>query len=139
MDKIKFTTNVKIIKNGEIVKNVTNTIVNAGLAALSGLLLLDIGGTAFDYLAIGTGSSAVTAADTTLGTESYRVAGTGTQQTSSVANDTARLTGSFSITGTHAITEAGILNAASTGTLLNRTVFSAVNVNSGDTLEIQWT
>jgi hypothetical protein len=42
-------------------------------------------------------------------------------------------------TGTGAITEAGILNAGTAGTMLCRTVFSVVNKDAGDTLSITWT
>jgi len=36
------------------------------------------------------------------------------------------------------VTESGVLNDASTGTLLARQVFSAINVASGDSLQITW-
>lgn len=127
-----------IIKNDEVVKEMHNLIVNAGLAEMSGLLLTDVGGTAFDYIAIGVGTTAADAADTTLETESMREAGTGTQTTTTVTDDTAHLEASFSIGSTLAITEAGILNAASVGTLLNRQTFTAINVVDGDTITIKW-
>jgi len=41
-------------------------------------------------------------------------------------------------TGTGAITEAGILNAASAGTLLCRTTFPVVNKAAGDSIAITW-
>jgi hypothetical protein len=41
-------------------------------------------------------------------------------------------------TGTGAITEAGIFNASSAGTLLCRTVFSVINKGALDTLVITW-
>lgn len=40
--------------------------------------------------------------------------------------------------GTGAITEAGILNAASSGTMLCRTVFSVVNKGADDSMSITW-
>jgi len=42
-------------------------------------------------------------------------------------------------TGSGAITEAGVLNAASSGTLLCRTVFSVVNKGASDSMTITWT
>ena len=42
-------------------------------------------------------------------------------------------------TGTGAVTEAGILNASSSGTLLCRTEFSVVNKGSADSMTITWT
>ena len=41
-------------------------------------------------------------------------------------------------TGTGALTEAGILNAASTGNMLCRTVFGIVTKTSSDTVIITW-
>ena len=42
-------------------------------------------------------------------------------------------------TGTGAVTEAGILNASSSGDLLCRTVFSVVNKGASDSMTITWT
>lgn len=138
MEKTKITGRFRIFKNGELVVDKENLITNVGLAEMSGLLLTDIGGTAFDYIAIGEGVTAANATDTTLETESMREAGTGTQVTTSVANDTAHLESTFNIITTLAITESGILNAASNGDLLNRQTFAAVNVVNTDTLIIKW-
>ena len=41
--------------------------------------------------------------------------------------------------GTGAITEAGIFNAASSGTMLCRTVFSVINKGILDSMVITWT
>ena len=41
--------------------------------------------------------------------------------------------------GTGAVTEAGIFNAASSGTMLCRTVFAVVNKGADDTMSITWT
>ena len=136
--QVKMKGRFTILKNGVVVRQVENLITNAGFAAMSGLLLVDISETAFDYIAIGTGTTAANVADTTLETESMREAGTGTQTTTTVTNDTAHLESTFNITSTLAITESGILNAASSGIMLNRTVFSAVNVINGDTIVIKW-
>ena len=125
--KLKLKGNVTIIVNDKVVKKIQNLIVNGGLAEMSGLLLSDIGGTAFDYIAIGIGTTGATVTDTTLETESMRVAGTGTQTTTIVTDDTAHLESTFNIVSTLAITESGILNAASSGTMLNRTTFTAIN------------
>jgi len=117
-------------------KEVTNTIMNAGLAEVSGLILNDIGGNAFDYLALGTGTTAPTATQTTLVAEKYRSAGTGSQTTTTVSNDTAQLTTSIAMTASDDLTEVGILNSSSTGDLLARTTYSAVTVADGDTVNL---
>ena len=41
--------------------------------------------------------------------------------------------------GTGAITEAGVFNASSGGTMLCRTVFSVVNKGADDSMTITWT
>ena len=112
------------------------TITATGMAEVAKLIGTDTtgGATAFDYIAIGTGTVAAVVGDTTLDAEEYRQAGTGTTVTTTQTNDTFQLQSTFSITGSHAITEAGVLNAGSNGVLLCRTTFAALNVVSGDSL-----
>lgn len=86
-----------------------------------------------DYQAIGTGTNAAAAGDTTLQTEVARAQGTLSQPTST----TDRLVTTFAAgTGTGAITECGRLNAASTGNLFARQVFSVVTKGAGDSLTV---
>jgi hypothetical protein len=120
-----------------------NIITNVGLSEMI-KLVFGLGGTAFGYIAIGTGTVAESATDTALQTEIKRKAATKTQTTTSVTGDTCLLTATFSsadgLTGTSAVTEAGIFNASTGGVLLARKVFSAVNVNwdAGDSLTINY-
>lgn len=88
------------------------------------------------HMAIGTGVTAAAAGDTTLGTEAGRVALTSTTATT---NSVAYVATFPAGTGTGAITEAGLFNASSAGTLLCRTVFSVVNKAAADSLGITWT
>lgn len=120
-----------------------NTLVSAGKAGLASRINGSGGEAAFTYIAVGTGASAVTAGDTTLGSETVgsglsRVLGTLSRVTTSVTNDTARIATTFTVTGTVAITEIGIFNASSAGTMLCRTVFAALNVANGDSLTINY-
>jgi len=115
---------------------VPNTIMNAGIKVITGLMLKDVGEDAFDYLAIGTDNTAPNATDTSMGAEKYRVEGTGSQETDSVTDDTARLTGSIAITSSISVQEAGVFNSDSAGDMLARTTFSSVSVNDGDTVNI---
>lgn len=124
-------------------RNVSNLITNAGRAAISGLINGSGAPAAFTYIAVGTGTNAASASDTTLQTETStsglaRAAGTVSLVTTSITNDTAQVSKTFTASGSVAVTEAGLLNAASTGTLACRQVFSAINVVSGDTLQITW-
>jgi hypothetical protein len=92
--------------------------------------------TAMSHMAIGTGSTAAAAGDSALGSEAGRVALTST----TVTNNEVEYVATFGAgTGTGAITEAGILNASTDGTLLCRTVFSVVNKGSADSMTITWT
>jgi hypothetical protein len=88
------------------------------------------------HMAIGTGTNAAAAGDTALQTELDRNALTSNTSSGGVLT----MVGDWAAgDGTGAITEAGILNAASTGTLYSRAVFSVVNKAAGDTLQITWT
>ena len=124
-------------------KSVSNLITNAGRALISGLINGSGSPAAATYVAVGTGATAANASDTTLQTETAasgltRAAGTASLVTTSITNDTAQVTKTFAVTGTVAVTEAGLLNASSSGTLLARQVFSAINVVNGDSLQITW-
>lgn len=88
------------------------------------------------HMAIGSGTTAAAAGDTALGSELGRVAlGSGTATTNVVTYTATFPAG----TGTGAVTEAGILNAASAGTLLCRTVFSVINKGASDAMSVTWT
>jgi ribose 5-phosphate isomerase len=125
-------------------------IVNAGRAVISARLY-GTGSAAFTSIGIGTGTTAAAAADTTLQTEVKAdgtaasgvhalaaASTTASSVTTTVTNDTAQWTGNISITATIAVTECGLFNADTNGTLAARQVFSAVNVASGDTLSPTW-
>ena len=96
---------------------------------------------AFTYIAIGTGTASASASDTALGTEittggGARASATVSRVTTDVTNDTAQAVVTFNFTSGFAVTETGLFNASSSGTMLNRQVFSAVNVTSGDSLQV---
>lgn len=113
-------------------------ITNAGKAAVAGLDLKDISVEAFDWLAIGTGTTGFLVTQTALVTETHREAGTGTRVMTTVANDTAQLVATFSgYAGTEAITEIGKFNAVSGGDMQMRQTFSALNVDwdQGDSFD----
>lgn len=118
-----------------------NLVVNAGLAGMASRCNGAGAEAAFTYLAVGTGTTAPAAGNTALETEITdsglaRAAATCTRVTTTVTNDTAQLDKTWNVTGSKAVTEAGALNAASSGTLLGRQTFSAVNVANGDTLQV---
>jgi hypothetical protein len=90
------------------------------------------------HMAVGTGGTAAAAGDTTLGAELARVALTTAGGT--VAANVVTYAASYPPgTGTGALVEAGILNAASVGTLLCRTVYAVINKGAADSMTITWT
>lgn len=118
-----------------------NLTTTAGKAGVASRINGSGGEAAFTYLAIGIGTTAAAIGDTTLQSEittngGQRAAATASRTTTDTTNDTARLVYTWTFTGSFAVTEAGALNAASVGTLLNRQVFTAVNVVSGDSLQV---
>lgn len=118
-------------------------ITNAGLAALASRELWDSTDheAPFTYIALGTGTTEASATDTTLEAEIVdsgleRAIATLSRVTTTAANDTAQRSHEFTATGTKAITEVGVLNAASEGTLMARNIITTKNVDSGDTITI---
>lgn len=132
-------------KDGKIkeVRLSRNLVTNAGFAGIASRINGAGSEAAATYLAVGTGTTAASASDTTLQTEITdsglaRVSATASRVTTTVTNDTAQLTTTFTVTGTKAVTEAGYLNASSAGVLFARSVFSAVNVVNGDSLQLTY-
>lgn len=124
-------------------RDISNLITNAGFAGVASRINGDGSEAAFTYIALGTGTTAANVADTTLETEittggGERANSTVSRVTTDVTNDTAQLVETFAFTSSFAVTESGVLNAASTGVLLARQVFSAINVANGDSLQVTW-
>ena len=136
---------LKVFFTGQWVDKMTvsNLVTTVGKSAVADRLGDVNSIAAFDYVAVGTGTTAAAVGDTALETEITdsglaRTQGTPTLVTTDTASDTLQLLHLFSVTGTKAITEAGVLNASSGGTLLARQVFSAVNVVNGDSFQVTW-
>ena len=116
-------------------KNVPNLVVTVGKNYIASRMV-GTSSTVMGYMSIGTGTGTPAAGDTTLGTESYR------QALSSFTSSTNTVTATATFAagnGTGAITEAGIFNASSGGTMLCRTTFPVVNKAAGDSIGITWT
>ena len=114
-----------------------NLVVDAGEAHIADRLSTSPSGAAMGWMAIGTGATAAAFGNTALGAEIDRNALTSATDSANVVT----YVGNWAAgDGTNsAITEAGIFNAASTGTMLARAVFSAINKGASDTLAITWT
>ena len=85
----------------------------------------------------GVGITAENITNTTMETTDAEARATGTQTESAV--NAYRSVGTIAYTTTKAITEHGLFNDLTVGTLMDRTVFTAVNVVSGDSIEFSYT
>jgi len=143
-------TNEKIVATGELKivvtapdgtvkqeETVKNLVVTTGLGYIASRMK-DTTATAMSHMAIGTGNTAASAGNTTLGSESARVSLTSTTVTGPAIAYVATFPAGTPASLT-AVTEAGIFNASSSGTMLCRTVFAVVNKDVNDTMSITWT
>ena len=132
--KLTLTGTLSVSLNGEVVQEIPNLVVTTGKNYVASRMK-DATATAMSHMAIGTGSTAAAAGDTALGSEAARVALTST----TVSTNTISYVSTFPAgTGTGALTEACILNASSSGTMLCRTVFATVNKGSADQMSVTW-
>jgi len=111
---------------------------NAGAAIVTNRMIQ--AGTAPKNIGWGIGTNAAAVGDTQLQTESApttaggRTVGTESRTTITVTNDNYQVTGSVTAGSSLAITEAGLFDAVSTGNMLIRGVFTAINVVSADSI-----
>lgn len=114
---------------------IENLIVDTGLNFICDRMKDDE--TAMTHMALGSGSTAAAAGDTTLGSQ---LGSREALDSSTVTNNQIVYVASFEAgDATGAVTEAGIFNASTGGTMLCRTVFSVVNKAADDTLTVNWT
>lgn len=137
---IKATGNVDVVLTGadgqvKDSREIKNLVVTNGLGFIASRMR-DASASVMSHMAVGSGTAAAALANAALGTELGRVALTSTTVTGNQVTFIATFPAG---TGTGALTEAGIFNAASAGTMLCRTLFSVVNKDAGDTLSITWT
>lgn len=140
-DSIKFTGNVKIdiIGDDGVVKDsreIKNLVVTAGKTFIASRMV-GTSATIMSHMELGTGTTAAAAGDTALETSISASRVTLTSGTNA-ANVITYVASFPAGTGTGAVTEAGIFNAASAGTMLCRTVFSTVNKSASDAMSITW-
>lgn len=140
-EKMKLTGHIKFdlfnykgeLKQHEEVKNVVVTIGKTYLATW--LTQATQSGYFMRYLALGEGTTPATVSDTALdSTLSTRVAGTLSNASNVWQNQATFGPG----VDTGAITEAGIFDAASGGTMLARQVFAVINKDVNDSLQVTW-
>jgi len=120
------------LKQESFVKNSVTALGDAHVADQ----LSDQGNAAMSHMAVGTG----TGGTTTLNTETARVAlDSTTQGAAGDDNDVIYVATIPAGTGTGALTEAGVFNDVSAGTLFVLSEFAAINKGASDSLVITWT
>jgi hypothetical protein len=128
---------VEVISAEGVVKDsfeTTNLVVTAGKNYIASRMV-GTSSSIMSHMAIGTGTATPAVANTTLGTEAGRVS----LSSGTASGNEVTYTATFPAgTGTGAITEAGVFNASSSGTMLCRTTFPVVNKAAGDSIAITW-
>ncbi len=135
-ENFKVTGAVTIAKNGNVVREIPNTIVTAGKNDIAALMTG--AGDVMTHMGVGTGTTAVTASDTSLETQIDRnalVTSGGVASANTIEFESVWNAGD----GTGNLTEAGLFSAASGGTMMARTTFAAVGKSASDILTITWT
>lgn len=141
LDKMKAKGKVGIVlkdKFGNVkeTREIDNLVVDTGLDYIASRM----GGTSasvMSHMALGSGTTAAAANDTDL----QSILGSREAlDSTTVTDNTIQYVASFEAgDATGAVTEAGIFNASSAGTMLCRTVFSVVNKAADDTMSVTWT
>lgn len=143
-EKLKLSGEVSLVlrdKDGNIkeTREIKNLVVNAGLAYIISRM---VGTTqnVMSHMALGAGTTAAAPSQPDLvsmlgsreALDSTTITGTNNERVQYVASfEPGDATG--------AVTEAGLFNAASGGTMLCRTVFPVVNKSADDQLNVTWT
>jgi hypothetical protein len=113
-----------------------NLITNAGRT----FLVSRLGSNANNFIthmAVGTGANAAALGDTTLQTETVRLACT--NATSGTPNWGITFSATYTSTQINNTTEVGLLNASSGGTLVTRAKYTAISVPAGSSMAIDYT
>ena len=124
--------------NDEIVRDIDNLVVNNGKSYVASRMAAN-GTNVMSHMAIGAGVSAAGVTDSALGDQKAIVALA--TAGGSASNATVTYVATFNAntpSSAAAITEAGIFNGASSGTMLCRTVFDVVNKQPSDSMTITW-
>lgn len=117
-------------------REIHNLVVSSGLEFICSRMAGTSAGV-MSHMALGSGTTAAAAGQTDL------VSILGSREaldSTSATNNTITYVSSFEAgEGTGAVTEAGVFNASSSGTMLCRTVFAVVNKQADDTMSVTWT
>ena len=135
-DTVVLTGKLSISLNGKLVREEKNLVVTAGKEWIAARMKDT--STVMTHMGVGTGTTAAVVANTDLETiTGARLALTVSGGTP-VANVITYVATFPAGAHTAAITEAGIFNDPTTGTMLARTVFATVNKGAADVMTISW-
>lgn len=109
-------------------------VTTTGVAWLATAFTNTVEAETLNFHDVGTGTNAEAVGNTGLQTSYGGARATGTQSTPGSTN-IYQTQATFSFSGSFAITEHGLFTASTSGTLFDRSVFSAINVVSGDSLQ----
>jgi hypothetical protein len=125
-------------KNGNVKdsRKIHNLVVSSGLEFICSRMAGTSAGV-MSHMALGSGTTAPAAGQTDL--VSILGAREALDSTNASANTITYVSSFEAGDGTGAVTEAGIFNASSAGTMLCRTVFAVVNKAADDTMSVTWT
>lgn len=115
-----------------------HVVTNNGVAYITGYMDGSNTGANLKFHGLGTGSTAEAAGDTALVTElttQYNPDNTRATGTAVKSTNTFTSVGTNTVDATAAVTEHGLFSASSAGTLFDRSIFSVVNLASGDSLQ----
>lgn len=140
-DNLKLRGDVAIVlkdKNGNVKESreIHNLVVSAGLTFICSRMA-GVSADVMSHMALGSSTTAASAGQTDL----ISILGSREALDSSTASsNTIVYVSSFEAgEGTGAVTEAGVFNASTAGTMLCRTVFAVVNKQADDTMSVTWT
>lgn len=140
-DQLKLRGDVAIVvkdKDGNIKeeRHEKNLVVSAGLNFICSRMKDTTDG-AMSHMGLGSGTTAAAAGDTDLGS---LLGSREALDSTTVSSNTITYVSSFEAgDATGAVTEAGIFNASTAGTMLCRVVFAAINKSADDTMSVTWT
>jgi len=140
-DDLKLRGDVAIVlkdKDGNVKdsREINNLVVSAGLTYICSRMA-DASAGVMSHMALGSGTTAAAAGDTDL--ESILGSREALDSTTASSNTITYVSSFEAGEGTGAVTEAGIFNAATSGTMLCHVIFPVVNKQADDTMSVTWT
>jgi len=140
-DNLKLRGDVAIVlkdKDGKVKesRDINNLVVTTGLTFICSRMASASAGV-MSHMALGSSTAAAAAGQTDV--QSILGSREALDSSTASANTIAYVSSFEAGEGTGAVTEAGVFNAASSGTMLCRVVFPVVNKQADDTMSLTWT